>query len=143
MRDIVKRYTKGDVTVVWQPGLCIHSRVCFHGLPTVFDPRKRPWVDMEGAEGAAIAEQVRRCPSGALSLAASEASFSPEAAKAPAPVSIEPQPNGPLLVRGDVEVRLADGNVERRQGSCTLCRCGQSSNKPFCDGTHARVGFQG
>jgi len=137
MRDIVKRYTRGDVTVVWQPGLCMHSEICFLGLPDVFDPSRRPWVDMEGADLVAIVEQVKRCPSGALSIGPMAVPSPP----APAPVVIEPQPNGPLLVRGDVDVRRADGTVERRTGSCALCRCGQSADRPFCDGTHKRVGF--
>ena len=89
MGDVVKRYTKGGVTVVWRPGLCVHSQVCFHGLPAVFDPRKRPWVNMDGADGPAISAQVRRCPSGALSLADREEP--PADAPPPAPVQDEPQ----------------------------------------------------
>lgn len=145
MRDIIKRYAKGDVTVVWQPGLCVHSQVCFHGLPAVFDPRKRPWVSVDGADTSEIVEQVKRCPSGALSIAAVEVApgVAPEAAPQAGPVRIEPQANGPLLVRGEVDVRRADGTLDRKHGSCALCRCGQSSNKPYCDGTHAKVGFQG
>ena len=138
MRDIVKRYTRGDVTVVWQPARCIHSQVCFHGLPSVFDPRKRPWVDLEGAELAVIVEQVKHCPSGALSIGAAAVPGLPPAAA----VTVEPQPKGPLLMRGEIDVRLADGTVERRSGSCALCRCGHSSNKPYCDGTHKKIGFE-
>jgi len=67
-RDIVKRYSNGDVTVVWKPALCIHSGVCFRGLPQVFDPRRRPWIVVEAAPKEAIVEQVARCPSGALSI---------------------------------------------------------------------------
>jgi uncharacterized Fe-S cluster protein YjdI len=67
MKDIVKRYTNGEVTVIWQPSLCIHSGICFRGLPKVFDPRRRPWVILEGTESDAIVAQVEHCPSGALS----------------------------------------------------------------------------
>ena len=66
-RGIVKRYTNGGVTVVWKPSLCIHSGVCFRGLPQVFDPRRRPWVAIDAASTEAIVAQVARCPSGALS----------------------------------------------------------------------------
>ncbi|SMO73371.1 (4Fe-4S)-binding protein [Solitalea koreensis] len=62
-----KEYTNGEVTVVWQSGKCVHSAICFHGLPSVFDPRKKPWVTPEGADTKTIVEQVKRCPSGALS----------------------------------------------------------------------------
>ena len=67
-KDIVKRYSNGELTVVWRPSLCVHSAVCVHGLPQVFDPRRRPWVVLEGTPSEAVAAQVERCPSGALSL---------------------------------------------------------------------------
>ncbi|MCK6617075.1 MAG: (4Fe-4S)-binding protein [Cyclobacteriaceae bacterium] len=67
MKDITKKYTNGEVTIVWKPDLCIHSTLCFKGLPTVFDPKKRPWVTPEGSATDKIIEQVKKCPSGALS----------------------------------------------------------------------------
>ena len=67
-RDIVKRYSNGEITVVWQPSLCVHSGICARGLPRVFDPRRKPWVILEGFDSKTIADQVERCPSGALSI---------------------------------------------------------------------------
>ena len=67
MSEITKKYTNGEVTVVWQPSKCIHSTNCFRGLPQVFDPKKRPWVNIEGATTQEIVEQVKQCPSRALS----------------------------------------------------------------------------
>ena len=64
---ITKRYTNGEVTVVWQPALCIHSGICARGLPQVFDPAKRTWVTIDGATTQEIVNQVKKCPSGALS----------------------------------------------------------------------------
>jgi uncharacterized Fe-S cluster protein YjdI len=66
-KDIIKRYTNGEITVIWQPALCEHSTICFKGLPQVFDPRRRPWVVVEGTPTEAIVNQVERCPSAALS----------------------------------------------------------------------------
>jgi len=60
-------YSNGEVTVVWKPALCIHSGICFKGLPGVFDPRRKPWIDVSQADTKAIIEQVNKCPSGALS----------------------------------------------------------------------------
>ncbi|MFN0156971.1 MAG: (4Fe-4S)-binding protein [Bacteroidota bacterium] len=68
MKDITKKYTNDEVTVVWKPGLCIHSGICFRGLPEVFDPGKRPWVTPEGSTTEKIIGQVKQCPSGALSF---------------------------------------------------------------------------
>jgi uncharacterized Fe-S cluster protein YjdI len=69
MKSITKKYTNGDVTIIWKPDMCIHSTICFKGLPNVFDPRKRPWVTPEGVSSENIIEQVKKCPSGALSIA--------------------------------------------------------------------------
>ncbi len=61
-------YSNGEITVVWKPDLCIHSGICFKGLADVFDPRRRPWIDMSKAETRQIMDQVKKCPSGALSI---------------------------------------------------------------------------
>ena len=50
--------------------------------------------------------------------------------------------NGPYIVSGTVELRDADGNVYEAQETMALCRCGASTKKPFCDGTHSKTGFQ-
>ena len=55
---------------------------------------------------------------------------------------IDPQSNGPLRVRGNLEIVSGTGRVVARVTSATLCRCGGSATKPFCDGTHAKIGFR-
>jgi len=62
-------YSNGEITVIWKPEVCIHSGICFKGLAEVFDPRRRPWIDMSQADTQRIMEQVKKCPSGALSMA--------------------------------------------------------------------------
>jgi len=62
-------YSNEKITVIWKPDVCIHSGICFKGLAEVFDPRRRPWIDMSKAETMEIIEQVKKCPSGALSIA--------------------------------------------------------------------------
>lgn len=58
------------------------------------------------------------------------------------PLEVEPQPDGPLQVRGNLEITSGTGRVVARLTQARLCRCGGSANKPFCDGTHARIGFR-
>ena len=65
--DITRRYTNGEITVIWQPSICVHSGICARGLPKVFDPRRRPWILLEHADTVTIVNQVESCPSGALS----------------------------------------------------------------------------
>ena len=62
------KYTNGEVTVLWKPDLCQHSGICFRGLPAVFNPRERPWVNISGSDTQHIVGQVKKCPSGALSF---------------------------------------------------------------------------
>ena len=59
-----------------------------------------------------------------------------------AEVTIEVTRDGPYLVMGPVELRDADGKVYPGKGKVWLCRCGASTKKPFCDGTHSKIGFQ-
>jgi CDGSH-type Zn-finger protein len=58
------------------------------------------------------------------------------------PLVIDPEADGPLQVRGNMEIISGTGRVVARMESARLCRCGGSANKPFCDGTHARIGFR-
>jgi uncharacterized Fe-S cluster protein YjdI len=67
-KDIVKRYSNGEITVVWQPSICVHSAICARGLPKVFDPRPRPRDVLDAHDTETIVDQVERCPSGALSI---------------------------------------------------------------------------
>lgn len=64
----IKEYTKDDLTVVWTAEKCIHCANCAKGLPSVFKPREKPWVNMDGASKQEIINQVAQCPSGALTI---------------------------------------------------------------------------
>lgn len=66
-KEVQKQYSNGEVTVNWKPERCWHSGKCYNGLPQVFDPDKRPWIFIQGATTQQIIDQVKKCPSGALS----------------------------------------------------------------------------
>jgi len=68
VKDITKTYSNGEVTIIWRPSVCTHSAICFKGLAEVFDPHKRPWITPENSTTEKIVAQVKKCPSGALSL---------------------------------------------------------------------------
>jgi uncharacterized Fe-S cluster protein YjdI len=132
-----KDYRAGDVVVSYDPDVCIHAAECVRNLPAVFDPDARPWIRPENAPAERIADVVALCPSGALQFRRMEATPKPAAA-----TTITPLPNGPLIVEGAAVVKSFSGTVLREATRVALCRCGNSKNKPFCDGSHSRVGFQ-
>lgn len=67
-RSLNRRYNNGEIEILWQPDLCIHSTNCIAGLPNVFNPRKRPWVAIDAASTDELIATVNTCPSGALSF---------------------------------------------------------------------------
>ncbi len=71
MKNISKKYSNGEITIVWKPGTCIHSTICWKGatgLSSVFNPAEKPWIKPQGAPADKIIEQIKKCPSGALSF---------------------------------------------------------------------------
>ena len=132
-----REYATGDLVVEWRPELCYHARECIKALPAVFDAERRPWIKVDAAAADQVEAAVESCPSGALR------------SRRVATVSVEPSgetevsvtPNGPLILRGNLRF-VRDGVEIARLGKAALCRCGQSSNKPFCDGTHKKVRFR-
>lgn len=136
----IKRYSNGEITVLWHAAKCMHSGVCTHGLPAVFDPQKKPWITIGAATSDAIVAQVARCPSGALSIAPAEAE--PASTGGGSAAAVEVRPDGPLMISGQFTLTHRDGRTERCEGTTAFCRCGGSANKPFCDGSHKRNGFK-
>jgi uncharacterized Fe-S cluster protein YjdI len=142
MKDITKKYTNGEVTIVWKPDMCIHSAICFNGLGEVFHPQALPWITPEKSPTEKIIDQVKKCPSGALSFYMNRDANQAEV-KVEAETIVEPTQNGPLLVYGNVVVKNADGVITKKNSVTAFCRCGASGNKPFCDGSHKRIDFIG
>lgn len=66
--NITKEYSNGEITVVWQSGLCAHSANCVKNLSSVFQPKETPWIKINGASSQEIVDAVAKCPSGALSI---------------------------------------------------------------------------
>jgi CDGSH-type Zn-finger protein len=111
---------------------------CYRGLGGVFKPEARPWVDVDAADAEAISATILTCPTGALHFRRLDGAPQEEPE---AETTIEPRPNGPLFVRGRVRLVDVDGRLIREDSRVALCRCGASENKPFCDGSHRKIGF--
>jgi uncharacterized Fe-S cluster protein YjdI/CDGSH-type Zn-finger protein len=137
--DVERIYRNDQIAVYWEPKLCIHAGNCFRGLPEVFKPQSRPWVSVDAATADKIAEVVMTCPTGALHF--ERLDDGPQEPR-PDETTIDARPNGPLYVRGQVRITGPGGRLIREDTRVALCRCGHSDNKPFCDGSHRRVGFR-
>ena len=132
-------YANEAIEVQWEPKRCIHVRNCIGRLPQVFDPDARPWVKVDAADADRVADAVLSCPTGALHFRRLDGGPQEEAEE---PTSVEPRPNGPLFVRGRVRIVDGEGGTVHEDTRVALCRCGASADKPFCDGSHRRIGFE-
>ena len=132
-------YRNDAIEVTWEPRFCIHARKCVRDLGQVFNPSARPWIDVDAADPDAIAQTVLECPTAALHFRRLDGGAQKEAADEE--TSVQPVSNGPLFLRGRLRIVDREGNLIREDTRLALCRCGASGNKPFCDGSHRRIGF--
>ncbi len=129
-------YAGTRVTIHDDRSVCAHAGFCTDNLAAVFKLGKEPWIDATAADAAAIVAQVKQCPSGALGVTVDSGSKEDDV-----PQGIHPVPDGPYRLTGAVQVVAADGTPYEIRNRQTLCRCGGSPNKPFCNGTHWKIGF--
>jgi CDGSH-type Zn-finger protein/uncharacterized Fe-S cluster protein YjdI len=131
---VVEEYTGNKVTIRFDGEKCIHSRNCVLGLPTVFQANVQgPWIQPDNASAEELIAVAKSCPSGAITY---ERHDGGDAEKKPAVNVIRVLENGPLAISADLHIA---GEAPRTRA--TLCRCGASKNKPFCDGSHAQAEF--
>lgn len=140
-RDAMAKRTYEDeaIRVHWDSSRCIHVGLCLREGMGVFDVGRRPWVDLSLADTETIVAAIEACPSGALQY---ERVDGAPGEQAETPTSIVPWPNGPLMVRGEMTVTDRHGGEFPTGPRAALCRCGASSNQPFCDLSHRDSGFR-
>jgi len=131
-------YSGKGITILDNRALCAHAGFCTDQLAAVFRQGHEPWIDPDGAQIAQIISTIRKCPSGALSYAVDGV----EAEPPQRPPMVTVTDNGPYAITGGIEligVKFGDGASAEHY---TLCRCGASQNKPFCDGSHWEANFK-
>lgn len=129
----IQEYRGRKVIVRFDAGKCIHSRNCVTGHPGVFATHvEGPWIRPNEGSVEQIMHIALTCPSGAITCERLDGG-TPEAA--PRVNTVHVRENGPLAVHADIHIE--DSQVTR----ATLCRCGASRNKPYCDGSHTEAGF--
>lgn len=138
----LQSYDTPEIVVTFDPNRCIHAAECVRGLPDVFDPKAKRWIRPERASAEAIAAVVARCPTGALHATNVRTGGPFIDDLAGDGLTVRATRHGPLYLRGPVRLRREDGSELLVDGRVALCRCGRTGNDPFCDGSHARVGFR-
>jgi CDGSH-type Zn-finger protein/uncharacterized Fe-S cluster protein YjdI len=134
MSDAAETVTGKWATIRFDGRLCIHSRGCVLAEPAVFKANVQgPWIDPDGASAEELMRVAVNCPSGAIRVMRHDGGAQEGAPKVN---TITVRENGPLAIHAEIEVA-----GERTGTRATLCRCGQSNNKPYCDGSHAGAGF--
>jgi CDGSH-type Zn-finger protein len=137
-KDKRSDYVGKNITIHDNRGLCAHAGVCTDRLSSVWRMGVEPWIDPDGASVEAIVETIEACPSGALSYTID----GDEHRDCDNPPAVLLAKNGPYVVTGGVGLEgVAFGEGVSRE-HFTLCRCGASKNKPFCDGSHYDAGFE-
>ena len=133
-----KLYSGKSIQVEFNARRCLHAGECVRTLPAVFDTAQRPWIMPDEGGAAEIERAVALCPTGALSCKRVDGT-TPE--EFPLGNQVVVSANGPLYLRGRIELTRLDGTVQHMKAAA-LCRCGNSSNRPFCDGSHRRAPFK-
>jgi CDGSH-type Zn-finger protein/ferredoxin len=135
--DRLDRYQGKEIIVLDNRGTCCHFGNCTDHLPTVFHEDGDRFVKPDGDTPENIMEIVRQCPSGALGFARNGTTYTGEDREQ----EIYVAGNASYYVRGGIELEGEPMNQGANREHYALCRCGQSKNKPFCDGTHWSIKF--
>ena len=136
MDQEIYEYEGEEITVSFDNKRCIHSAECVKNLPSVFDPDEKPWIQAENASAEKIKEAVHHCPTGALKYENGDEE------KPARKNSITIGPDGPLYLRGNIEIQNAEGETLLEDTRVAVCRCGASENKPLCDNSHKDIDFK-
>ncbi len=135
-----REYLGSGVKVSFDASLCIHVAECLRLMPETFDLRARPWINLENADIQKVVDTVRACPSGALRHELDDEDSVKIEPESQSP-TIRAWRDGPLRIKGEVEIINKDGETVMKADRAALCRCGASRNKPFCDNTHKMIKF--
>jgi CDGSH-type Zn-finger protein/uncharacterized Fe-S cluster protein YjdI len=134
-----RNYPGKRIDVSYDIRRCIHAAECVRGLPQTFERQRIPWIEPDKSLPADVAEVVMRCPSGALRFERKDAGL-PE--PTPRTNTVTLVSDGPLYVRGEIKIISPQGEQLHRDTRISLCRCGNSGNKPFCDNSHIASGYK-
>jgi uncharacterized Fe-S cluster protein YjdI len=136
--DARVEYRGQRITIHDNRAVCSHAGYCTDSLASAFKSEAEPWIDPDGADVEQIIETIRKCPSGALRYSIDGV----EAKDRDREPTITVSKDGPYVVVGAPELQGEEQSRPESAEHYTLCRCGGSRNKPFCDGTHWHINFR-
>lgn len=137
-RKIVKDFSGKTTTVTWNSQLCIHVAECGRAKGELFVGNRKPWCDPDTSSDQEVLDVVKRCPTGALSVVFTDPTREEEADP---DNTITVVYGGPLVVSGELDIEGAPEDAPALRFRASLCRCGASRNKPFCDNSHETTDF--
>ena len=132
LEDKRDNYVGQKITIHDNRGICAHAGRCTDGLASVFHLKEEPWIFPDSASAEEIIDTIKKCPSGALSYSIDGVEYQGNGGVP----SIFIAPNGPYVVSGGPDLENTERGEHASKDHFTMCRCGGSKNKPFCDGTH-------
>lgn len=139
MESKIFSYENEEIKVTWDMKRCIHAKECVHGLPGVFDPDQKPWIQPDNASSEDIRNTISKCPTGALHY---EMLKGVKKEEPPKVNTVLLEEDGPVYIHGNIVLEDLDGNELMTETRAAMCRCGLSSNKPFCDNSHIDGDFE-
>ena len=138
VEDKRENYQGKKITIHDNRGICAHAGRCTDGLPSAFRLQEEPWIQPDATNADEIIATIQKCPSGALSYSVDDVEHRDRDGEP----TIFVAPNGPYVVSGGPDLSDTIRLEGTSQEHFTMCRCGGSKNKPFCDGTHWHIKFR-
>jgi CDGSH-type Zn-finger protein len=141
----------------------VHASFCYRELIEVFDPSRRPWIDLNESTTERIIEVVNMCPTEALAWKWNDEAKNEEVESdqlnhvkfrrpdlmnendlpTEEPLSVKVMVDGPIVLKGTFSIDYDGITKEVNNSMVSICRCGESDYMPFCDGKHRKVGYNG
>ncbi len=136
--DKMDTYEGKEITIYDNHAVCTGAGFCAENSPGIFNPQRKPWIDPDAEDAEKTASTIRLCPSGALSYKKGKEYYKDQDREP----SITIAKNGPYNIVGGIELNDPQDSKPESIEHYSLCRCGASKNKPFCDGSHEDIRYK-
>lgn len=133
--EIIQKYNGKEINIIFNRSICAGAGTCVRNFPKIYKNASEDWINPDGDSIDEVKKSIKQCPSGALSYEFKDESSNEKYKEC----KITIIKNGPMNILGDVNLNVDKWSTNANQQKYSLCRCGASENKPFCDYTHASL----